>query len=85
MTFGGEAFPFSGGSDASIAKLDHELNHVWSLAVGSAGNEDVKGIAIDADGIITASGQFHGSIDFGNGPLVATGNEADMYVVRAGP
>ncbi|WP_437615923.1 hypothetical protein WMF20_19920 [Sorangium sp. So ce834] len=45
---------------------------------------DVVGLAVDARGNILLTGTFDGTVDFGGGPLVSTGN-MDAFVLKLDP
>jgi hypothetical protein len=81
------AFDLGGGSigtaavrNVVLAKFDKDGNHLWSKAFGS---NDGYGhdVALDASGNVILSGIFNGSIDFGTGPLTATG-AYDAFVAK---
>jgi cysteine-rich repeat protein len=53
--------------------------HLWSRGFGSdAGGED---LAIDNAGNVLLTGVFHGTVDFGGGPLSSAGS-SDFFVVK---
>ncbi|KYF90251.1 nucleotide-binding protein, partial [Sorangium cellulosum] len=53
---------------------------VWSRAFGDANGQYARAVAVDADRNVFVAGQMEGTVDFGGGPLTATG--ADAYVAK---
>jgi hypothetical protein len=47
--------------------------------------QPVYDMTIDAQGNSYVVGNFPGQADFGGGPLLATGNQEDVYIVKYGP
>ena len=58
---------------------------LWSVFAGDGAYEDVGGIAVDASGNVFMSGYFQGTVDFGGGPMTATGQSSDAFVVKFDP
>lgn len=82
--FGNTTLPGSGpqGSDLFIAKLDGSGNFLWAIGAGSSGDDDSgKGISLDPNGDVYVTGNFHGSISFGNTVLVSTGSY-DAFIAK---
>jgi hypothetical protein len=59
-------------------------NAVWSRLIGGPLDEDVRDVAVGADGSVVVVGVFEGTVDFGTGPLTSAG-AADMFLVRYAP
>lgn len=55
---------------------------VWSRGFGDATGQYARAVAVDADGNVIVAGQMEGSVDFGGGPLEATGTGADAFVAK---
>ncbi|WP_437611756.1 nucleotide-binding protein [Sorangium sp. So ce834] len=53
---------------------------VWSRAFGDANGQYARAVAVDADRNVIVAGQMEGTVDFGGGPLTATG--ADAFVAK---
>ncbi|WP_437601002.1 SBBP repeat-containing protein [Sorangium sp. So ce590] len=53
---------------------------VWSRGFGDANGQYARSVAVDADGNVIVAGQLEGTVDFGGGPLTATG--ADAFVAK---
>ncbi|WP_437591235.1 SBBP repeat-containing protein [Sorangium sp. So ce1000] len=49
---------------------------VWSRGFGDANGQYARSAAFDADGNVLVAGQLEGTVDFGGGPLTATGTDA---------
>lgn len=85
VSFGGETFTSLGGRDGFVAKYTGDGAHVWSRAAGSPGVDRGLGIAVDAAGAVYESFSYHGTIDFGGGPLTAPGTDYGGVLVKYGP
>jgi hypothetical protein len=84
IDFGGGPFMTANVSDAFAVKLDATGTHQWSKHFGSPGaTSDGRSIAIGPDGDVLITGGFSGSIDFGGGPISASGL-GDVYLVELG-
>lgn len=83
IDFGGEPMQTAGGPDIFVAKFDADGNHLWSKQYGDAESQYANEVAIDGDGYLVVAGNFGGSIDFGGGPIVSTGNE--IFLTRLDP
>src|SRR5690606_17552592 len=55
--------------DVFVARFDSELGHLYSDTFGSAGTDIGHAVAVDSSDNVILTGQFQGSIDFGNGAL----------------
>ncbi|WP_437289175.1 nucleotide-binding protein [Sorangium sp. So ce406] len=55
---------------------------VWSRGFGDPNGQYARSVAFDADGNVLVAGQIEGTVDFGGGPLVATGSGADAFVAK---
>jgi hypothetical protein len=76
---GGVPLVSAGGSNAYVAKLDANGEHVWSKSFGSASGSQSLSVAVGATGDVTISGNFSGTIDFGGGLWTSAG-ATDGYV-----
>jgi len=79
-------FPYEGAPDRARAAdgspdRDRDLPavHSWSRRAGGLGEDIARGVAIDADGNVTITGSFAGSVDFGGGAL-SSGGGWDIFV-----
>ena len=83
--FGGDTFTSVGGLDSFVAKYTGDGAHVWSHAAGSAAIDRGLGIAVDAAGAVYDAISFHGTIDFGGGPITAAGTDYGAVLVKYSP
>jgi hypothetical protein len=84
-SFGGDTFTSVGGLDSFVAKYTADGAHVWSHAAGSAAVDRGLCVAVDASGAVYAGISFHGTIDFGGGPLSAPGTDFGAVLVKYSP
>jgi hypothetical protein len=80
IDLGGGVLTSAGNRDVFVARLDASGGHLWSKRFGGAGTEFSGATAIGPQGEIVVVGAFAGTVDFGGGPLAATGN--DIFVVK---
>lgn len=82
---GTNIYTSAGGSDAFLAKYDASGNHVWSFGLGTAGEEEGLGVALDNSGHVFLNGYFSNTLDTshgsGTGNLSSTGS-SDLFVAR---
>jgi hypothetical protein len=81
LDFGGAVLTSAGGLDMFLAKLDGDGNHQWSQSYGAAAQQYPRGVAIDGQGNVVATGDFNGQVDFGGGTLVNT-SASDVFVAK---
>lgn len=60
----------AGGMDAFLLKVDADGNYRWAYSFGSTSGDQVRGIHVDADGALTLTGTFTGTVDMDPGPAV---------------
>ena len=70
--------------DVLVAKLDPAGTCVWSKVFGPAGMQFAAGVAIDDLNRVSVGGYFQQSIDFGQGPMVAT-HPAEPFLATFAP
>lgn len=80
VDFGGGDLMSAGGGDIFVAKYSAGGTYQWSKRFGSSGNEAGYAVAADGSGNVVVTGQFQGTVNFGGGPLVASG--ADIFVAK---
>ncbi|MEO7328945.1 MAG: hypothetical protein ABI193_10225 [Minicystis sp.] len=80
--FGGSLLTSTGEGDVFVARFDTTGNHLWSKRFGDASTQEGLDIAFDSAGNVLVTGQFHGSIDFGNGALSNIGAMSDLFVAK---
>ena len=89
IDFGGGALSqpgVSGDEDGLfLLELDASGNHLWSKRVGSATAQTrANDVGFDAAGNVLVTGLFGGTVDVGDGPLVASGAR-DVLVAKLDP
>jgi hypothetical protein len=76
--------PCTGGSDCLSTICEGatcKSNVTWARRAGDVADQAALGVAIDALGNVVVVGSFHGTIDWGGGPLVSAGG-TDIFVVK---
>ncbi|MEP7122994.1 MAG: hypothetical protein ABJE95_18850 [Byssovorax sp.] len=84
LNLGGGSMVSAGDQDVFWVKLDAEGSYLWGQRGGGAFSDSGKGVAADSTGNVVLTGNFHGTVDFGTGPLVSAGG-ADIFVAKFGP
>lgn len=85
IDFGGGVLASAGISiaDAFVAKFDASGRHLFSKRFGGASGPTIGyDVAIDGSDNIAITGQFSGSVDFGQGPVSSSGGSTDGFVVK---
>ncbi|MBW2736741.1 MAG: SBBP repeat-containing protein, partial [Deltaproteobacteria bacterium] len=77
--FGGNVLTSAGSNDIFMASYDSKGAHRWSRGLGGTEDDQGRAVATDGSGNITITGLFHGSVDFGAGPVVG-GLSSDVFV-----
>ena len=57
-----------------MAKLDSSGNYLWVTRAGGSSDDIGQSVTMLSDGSSLVTGQFQGSIDFGNTTLVSEGS-----------
>jgi len=70
-------------TDVVIVKLDASGNHVWSKCYGDASGQNPNDITVDSSDNVLVTGNFGGVIDFGCGPMSASGQ--DLFLAKLDP
>jgi hypothetical protein len=78
---GGAPLAAVAGRDIFVAAYAAGGEPLWSRRFGEQGLNRAEALAVAPDGAIVLGGSFTGRIDFGTGPMAATGR-ADGYVVK---
>ena len=80
--FGGGPLPPANSYDGFYAKLGADSGeHVWSGAVGGAGDQTVRGVGIDNAGFVFIVGRYQNPITIGQFTLVPT-EQNETFVAR---
>lgn len=74
----------SGLTDTFLVKLTSSGEHVWSKIFGNADDEMVNHVGVDPAGMAILACGPHGSVDYGGGPLVGSG-DYDVVVAKFAP
>src|SRR5262249_8561272 len=84
VDFGGG--PLVANATAYLLELDANGNHVMSkVFTDSMGAATGRGLAVDGLGNLLVGGSYNGTIDFGGGPLVASGAVEDVFLAKLDP
>ncbi|HYE79272.1 MAG TPA: hypothetical protein VEI97_14910, partial [bacterium] len=81
VDFGGGPRDWAGGLDAFVVQYDHSGHYRWDHTWGSAGQDSMNGLAVDADGNLYGAGAISGATDFGGGPRPTAGSTT-RYLAR---
>lgn len=85
LSFGGPPLEVVGGKDAFVAKFQGATGtHVWSHAYGGELEQSLLGVTTDGRNSIYVAGQFTGTIDVFDPPLVAA-DDVDAFLVKLAP
>lgn len=76
--------PDSVGHDFYLTSLDSETGATnWSKQLPDDGSGDeVKGVAVDGNGNVYATGEFDGTLDFGGTTLTSRNDSRDIFVAK---
>jgi hypothetical protein len=77
----GEQLMASGLGDVFVAKLDSNGDGLWSRSFGDMNAQLVTSVATDAFGNIVVGGAFEGTLNFGDGDLICSG-ERDLFLAK---
>lgn len=81
---GGGAMTSAGGTDIYVAKLDSSGGPVWSQRFGDTADQHILAVAVDVEENVIVTGQFQGTLDFGDGPHTSAGGN-DIFVAKLDP
>lgn len=73
INFGGGLRDSAGQGDMFVTRFDAIGNPLWDLQFGDADAQSLQAIATSSDGGAIVAGTFRGTVDFGGGPVSATG------------
>jgi hypothetical protein len=84
INFGGTTLkvPFDTDLDVYIAKLTGAGAHVWSKNWTNNGNDQGRGISVDAQDNIALVGTFSNTINFGGGDLTSMNAMTDAFLAK---
>ena len=81
IDFGGGVLTSLGDSDVFLAKFDSAGGHLWSRRFGDFDHQEAETIGVDTAGNVVIEGSLNGTVDFGGGPLTASGF-GDIFLAR---
>jgi hypothetical protein len=84
INFGGSTHMSAGDNDGFVVKLNSVLGFVSDLAFGDVGDQNSARLDVDASGNRYLTGTFVGTIDLGDGPLVAD-TASDVFIAKLAP
>lgn len=84
INFGGSTHMSEGGNDGFLVKLTPALGFISDFTFGDVGDQSSGRLDVDASGNRYLTGSFVGTIDFGDGPLVAD-TFSDVFVAKLAP
>jgi hypothetical protein len=67
-------------SDIYVVRMTTDGELIWSKSMGGADQDFVDDVALDSSGNVVIVGMFVGTVDFGGGPLSASGG--DIYMAK---
>lgn len=82
VDFGGGPLTSAGHQDVFVARFDPNGGHLWSQRFGDSEGQSAISTATDVSGNVFVTGSFHGTVNFGGGPLTTTGTGADVFLVK---
>lgn len=84
LELGGQPLFNPAGMDVYLARFDPDGSLQWSQRFGDTSDQYAADVAMDAEGHIVLVGHFHGTVDFGGGPLASAGQN-DIFMARFAP
>jgi uncharacterized protein (AIM24 family) len=80
--FGGGVLVAAGKDDVFVAKFDSNGGYLWAKRYGDIDSgQYAHAMTVDAAGDVVVAGEFSGTVDFGDGALVATGGH-DAFLTK---
>jgi chitodextrinase len=80
--FGGASLVSAGAKDVFVAKYTAAGGHLWSRRLGGAGDDQVRGLAVDRNGDLVLIGDFSGTSDFGGASFTSAGPDVFLVGLR---
>ena len=72
-------------ADAFVIGMHPSGDVRWTQVLGGPGEQDALTVATDAAGNVFVGGRFFDSIDFGEGPVSASGSLMDLFIAKIVP
>ena len=81
-TFGGFSLTSAGGKDVFVLKQNkNNGNVIWAARAGGSGDDEGKGLSVDANGNVCVIGSFAGTANFGLVSKTSNGGK-DIFLTR---
>jgi hypothetical protein len=86
IDFGGGPMTSAGNTtdDIFLVKFGPDGTHLWSRRSGGPSSDSGADATVDTDGLITVTGYFQATADFGGGPVTSAGGY-DIFVAQYSP
>src|SRR5207253_9328133 len=81
VAFAAGQFSSFGDNDVYVAKYSSSGAEVWFQRFGSTGSDVANGVGVESNGDTVLTGTFQQTVDFGEGPVTATGGQ-DIFLMR---
>lgn len=83
IDFGGQTLSVPAGMSESafVAEYDPDGNLLWVNGFDDSVGASGRAVATGRDGAVYATGDFHGTLDFGDGPVSPASGSSGSYVV----
>ncbi len=78
----GVGLPSAGESDIFISKLDSNGDFLWAKAMGGTSTEIAHSIFVDNSGNVYITGNFRGTVDFGDGVDRTSAGGPDIFISK---
>jgi len=85
INLGGGQLLSDGAGDLFVGSFDMSGLHRWSKRFGGSTFDRSFDLAVDPDGNVVATGSFGHIVDFGGGPLTASGTDTVSFILQLAP
>lgn len=78
----------NGNRDIFFSKYDSSGNHIWSVSLGSVGQDEGSVLTVDSSGNVIVAGRFTNTIDFNPGATInshSSNGNRDVYICKFNP
>ncbi len=84
LPFGGTSLTSAGGTDAFVAKLDPAASFApaWAVRMGGTGSDEGRGVAVNSNGQVVATGLFNGTTTGAAALTAASSAASDAFVLQ---
>jgi hypothetical protein len=84
IKFGPAPLVSAGNRDVFVVRLNADGTLAWAKRYGDGLNQEGTSAVADSNGNVFVTGAFHGSLNFGNGPIISTGI-GDIFLAKLDP